>query len=377
MSFHQLCFMYPDELVYIVALNKVFRYNPKVSNFLLREFGSAEAIFRLDKSVLMEIFNKRYRFFDQLSDNSILFWAKEEISWAESKGVRIIHINDNEYPESLKECFDPPLILYLYGDANLNQEKIISIVGTRMSTKYGTECCRKIIRELLDYGCSPVIVSGLAYGVDIASHKAALEYGLSTVAVLPNGLDRIYPSAHHEIAKKISRQGAVLSEFPRATESLKINFIQRNRLIAALSKATIVIESREKGGALITAELAQSYSREVFALPGRISDPISSGCNNLIFRNIANIFSSTKDFISFMGWSTENKDITKNEKQLFYSGSPEKEKILVALRTNSELSFDEILFITGARIQSLCESLLELELEGYINSLAGKRYSLA
>jgi DNA processing protein len=246
-----------------------------------------------------------------------------------------------------------------------------------MSTKYGTECCRKIIRELLEYGCSPLIVSGLAYGVDVAAHKAALEFGLKTVAVLPNGLDRIYPTAHHEIAKKISRQGAILSEFPRSTESLKINFIQRNRLIAALSQATIVVESRTKGGALITAELAQSYSREVFALPGRVSDPISSGCNNLIFRNIANIFSSTKEFILSMGWSVDNKDVINKEKQLFYTGSKEKEKILVALRTNSELSFDEILLITGARIQSLCESLLELELEGYINSLAGKRYSLA
>ncbi len=377
MGFHQLCFMYPDELIYIVALNRVFRYNPRVSNFLLREFGSAEAVFRLDKSVLTEIFNKRYQFFDQLSDSSILSWAKEEIAWAESKGVRIIHINDSAYPASLRECFDPPLILYIYGDVNLNQEKVISIVGTRMSTKYGTECCRKIIREMLEYGCSPLIVSGLAYGVDVAAHKAALEFGLKTVAVLPNGLDRIYPTAHHEIAKKISRQGAILSEFPRSTESLKINFIQRNRLIAALSQATIVVESRTKGGALITAELAQSYSREVFALPGRVSDPISSGCNNLIFRNIANIFSSTKEFILSMGWSVDNKDVINKEKQLFYTGSKEKEKILVALRTNSELSFDEILLITGARIQSLCESLLELELEGYINSLAGKRYSLA
>jgi len=369
--------MYTDEFVYIVALNKVFRYNPKVSNFLLKEFGSAEAIFRLDKSVLMDIFNKRYRFFDQLSDNSILTWAKEEISWAKTKGVRIITVNDSDYPASLRECFDPPLILYLYGEIDLNQEKIISIVGTRMSTRYGTECCRKIIRELLDLGCSPVIVSGLAYGVDVASHKAALEFGLRTVAVLPNGLDRIYPAAHHAIAKQISRHGAVLTEFPRGTESLKINFIQRNRLIAALSKATIVIESREKGGALITAELAQSYSRDVFALPGRVSDPISSGCNNLIFHNIANIYSSTKDFISYMGWSTDNKEIINNDKHLFYAGSPEKEKILVALRVNSELNMDELLLITGTRMQSLCESLLELELEGYIHSLAGKRYSLA
>ncbi|MEN6619051.1 MAG: DNA-processing protein DprA [Rikenellaceae bacterium] len=369
--------MYPDELIYAVALNKIFRYNPKISNCLLREFGSAEAVFGLSQSALLEKFNKRYKFFDDLSDSRIFMWAKEEISWAESKGIRLIHVNDRDYPLSLKECSDPPVILYLYGEVNLNQEKIISIVGTRMSTRYGTESCRKIVKELLDYGYYPVIVSGLAYGVDVAAHKAALEFGLKTVAVLPNGLDRIYPAAHHEIAKKISRQGAIVTEFPRNTESFKINFIQRNRLIAALSKATIVIESREKGGALITAELAQSYSREVFALPGRVSDLFSTGCNNLIFQNIANIYNSTKDFTIYMGWSSDNKESSKIKRGLFYSGSPEKEKILVALRANSELNIDELLHITGDRLQSLCENLLELEMEGFILSLAGNRYSLA
>lgn len=368
--------MLSEELVYAVALNKVFRYNPKISNCLLREFGTAKAVFSLTQADLLERFNKRYTFFEKLSDTRILKWAEEEIQWADSKGVRLFHINEKEYPSSLKECFDPPVILYLYGEIDLNQEKIISVVGTRMSTRYGTESCRKIVRELLEGGFSPIIVSGLAYGVDIAAHKAALEFGLKTVAVLPNGLDRIYPAAHHEIAKRISRQGAIITEFPRETESLKINFIQRNRLIAALSKATIVIESREKGGALSTAELAQSYSREVFALPGRVSDIFSAGCNNLISRNIATIYNSTKDFTSCLGWSSNNKNVSNTQRELFYSGSPEKEKILVALRVNSELNIDELLHISGMRLQSLSENLLELELEGKILSLAGNRYGL-
>lgn len=281
------------------------------------------------------------------------------------------------YPSSLKECFDPPVILYIYGDVNLNQEKIISMVGTRRSTWYGTESCRKIIKELIEEGHSPVVVSGLAYGVDIAAHRAALEYGLKTVAVLPNGLDRIYPAAHHEAAKRISRQGAIITEFPRETESLKINFIQRNRVIAALSKATIVIESREKGGALSTAELAQSYSRDVFALPGRISDTFSAGCNKLIFSNIASLYYSTKEFISYMGWISENKNVDNPQGDLFSTSSPVKEKILVALRSKSELSMDEILHISGEKLQDLSRNLLELEMESKIISLAGNRYSIA
>jgi len=365
-----------EELIFAVALNKIFRYNPKISNILLREFGSAKAIFSLTQSDLLEKFSKKFTFFDGLADPGILKWAVEEISWANSKGVNILHINDPNYPLSLKQCFDPPVILYIYGDVNLNQENIISIVGTRMSTRYGTESCRKILKELIDLGLSPVIVSGLAYGVDIAAHKAALEFGLETIAVLPNGPDRIYPAAHHEIARRISKQGAIVTEFPRETESLKINFIQRNRLIAALSKATIVIESREKGGALSTAELAQSYSREVFALPGRVSDIFSAGCNNLIFRNIATIYNSTKEFTSYMGWCANNKSVSERTGNLFYSGSPEKEKILVALRVNSELNIDELLHITGEKLQNLSEGLLELELEGMIISLAGNRYGI-
>ncbi|MFA6334518.1 MAG: DNA-processing protein DprA [Bacteroidales bacterium] len=369
--------MLSEELVYAVALNKVFRYNPKISNFLLKEFGTAKAVFNLTQADLAERFNRRYSFFDDLSDKRLFEWAEKEISWAYSKGIRLLCIHQAEYPSSLKECFDPPVIIYQYGDVNLNQDKIISIVGTRMSTRYGTESCRKIVKELAEGGFSPVIVSGLAYGVDIAAHRAALEFGLKTIAVLPNGLDRIYPASHYEIAKKISRQGAIITEFPRETESLKINFIQRNRIIAALSKATIVIESREKGGALITAEFAQSYSREVFALPGRISDIFSAGCNNLIYHNIASIYCSTKEFTSYLGWTSDNKDGSNLQKEIFYSPSPEKEKILVALSLNSELSIDELLHISGERLQTLSKSLLELELEGKILSLAGNRYSLA
>ncbi len=369
--------MFSEELVYAVALNKVFRYKPGFSSYLLKEFGSAKAVLCLTRRDLADKFKRRYSFFDDLADKCLLDWADKEISWAKSKGIRIMHFQETDYPTSLKECHDPPAVIYIYGDIDLNQEKIVSIVGTRMCTKNGAESCRKIIHEFTEEGISPVVVSGLAYGADIAAHKAALEYGLKTVAVLPNGIDRIYPAAHHETAKRISRQGAIVSEFPCGTESLKMNFIQRNRIIAALSKATIVIESREKGGALITAELAQSYSREVFALPGRISDPFSVGCNYLIHRNIASIYLSTKEFITGMGWSSGDKIANIRQRDIFYPSDPEKEKILLALSSNSELSIDELHHISGEKLQNLSKNLLELELEGKILSLAGNRYSIA
>lgn len=369
--------MFSEELVYAVALNKVFRYNPRVSSYLLRELGSAKAVLLQTKGEIADLFARRYSFFEDLADTHLLDWAYKEISWASSKGIRILHSQETDYPISLKECPDPPVVIYLYGNVDLNQEKIVSIVGTRMCTKAGVESCRKIIREFTEEGIKPLIVSGLAYGADIAAHRAALEYGLDTVAVLPNGIDRIYPAAHHDAARKISRQGAIVTEFPSGTESLKINFIQRNRIIAALSKATIVIESKEKGGALITAELAQSYFREVFALPGRVSDPFSAGCNKLIFRNIASIYLSTKEFIDSMEWDSGGKVTCNRQMDIFSSADPEKEKILLALSSNSELSIDELHRISGEKLQNLSKYLLELELEGKILSLAGNRYSLA
>ncbi len=369
--------MQSDELLYYVALNKIFCYKPKLSNLLIREFGSARSVFNLKKEELFDHFKKKYSFIDSLSDNRILEWAQKEINWATSKGVKITHFNEENYPSSLKECFDPPLLLYTFGNADFNQTKIVSIVGTRMSSRIGVDSCRKIISELTESGCSPIIISGLAYGVDVAAHRAALEFGLKTVAVLPNGLDRIYPAAHYEIAKKISKNGAIISEFPTNTKSLKINFIQRNRLIAALSKATIVIESREKGGALSTAELAQSYSREVFALPGRMSDTLSCGCNNLIYNNIATLYKSTASFLLQMGWDSDNERGKTKQGELFFTGSPVKEKILVALSSHSELEIDELLHISEENIQALFHALIELELDGKILSLSGNRYCLA
>lgn len=369
--------MYSEDLLYGIALSTIFKYRVDLPKSIIENLGSAGALFNLNRAELEQIFGKRYGFIDDILDKSCLAMAQKEIDWCCEKGIKIHYYPTASFPSRLKECSDSPVILYSYGDTDFNYEKIIAIVGTRRSTAYGTKICRNIIEELSAGGYSPIIVSGLAFGIDICAHKAALEYDLQTIAVLATALDTIYPSQHHSHAKNISKQGALITEFARGTDSFKLNFVQRNRIIAGISAATIVIESGEKGGALITAELAHSYSRELFAVPGRVSDSLSAGCNKLISKNLASIFTSVEDFLISMGWNDPGKSVISKQKKLFYTGDPEKEKILVALRQNMELNIDELHRLTGQRIQDLSVKLLELEMEGQVNSLQGNRYSLS
>jgi DNA processing protein len=369
--------MYSEDLLYGIALSTIFKYRVNLPKSIIENLGSAGALFGLCRDELEHIFGKQYGFIDDILDKSCLEKAQKEIDWCHEKGIKIHYYPTASFPSRLKDCSDSPVILYSYGDVDFNFDKTISIVGTRRSTAYGTKACRKIIEELSAGGFNPIIVSGLAFGIDICAHKAALESGLRTIAVLATALDTIYPSQHHSHAISISKQGALLTEFARGTESFKLNFVQRNRIIAGISAATIVIESGEKGGALITAELAHSYSRELFAVPGRISDSVSIGCNKLISRNLASIFTSAEDFLISMGWDDKSRPAFSKEKKLFYTGDPEKEKILVALRQNLELNIDELHRLTGQRIQDLSVKLLELEIEGLISSIPGNRYSLS
>ena len=369
--------MYSEDLLYGIALSTIFKYRVDLPKSIIENLGSAGAVFHLNRAELEQIFGKRYGFIDDILDKSCLAMAQKEIDWCNEKGIKIHYYPTASFPSRLKECTDSPVILYSYGDTDFNYEKIIAVVGTRRSTAYGTKICRNIIEELSAGGYNPIIVSGLAFGIDICAHKAALEYDLQTIAVLATALDTIYPSQHHSHAKNIAKQGALITEFARGTDSFKLNFVQRNRIIAGISAATIVIESGEKGGALITAELAHSYSRELYAVPGRVSDSISAGCNKLISKNMASIFTSVEDFLISMGWNDPGKSVISKQKKLFYTGDPEKEKILVALRQNMELNIDELHRLTGQRIQDLSVKLLELEMEGLVSSQQGNRYSLS
>ena len=360
-------------------------YDCRKAAALIEYAGSASALFSMSSNELTDTLGKRYRFIGEISNGSHLKWAEEELKWANSKGVSILspYILSRGYPQYLLECDDRPIILYKIGPADLCAKRIISIVGTRRSTQYGERTCIKILGDIKNMGLSPIVVSGLAFGIDICAHRAAIDYGFATVAVSACGPEKIYPASHITDARKIAQTGAIITEFPRGTEGLKLNFLRRNRIIAGISQATIVIESAERGGAMITASLAHSYSREVFALPGKISDTISAGCNYLISKNIANIIYSAEDLIEKLGW--REPVVRKNSigkgggaemlPEISFENSTE-EKILVTLRLGSELHIDELSNMTGLSISSISTALLQLEMNGRVMRLPGERYSL-
>ncbi len=370
--------MVRDEILHTVALNRALRYNGKAAKELIAFAESATAVFGISGKDLKNLFGKEYTFFREILNPACIKEAKEEIEWALSKGISLLCSEDpsSGYPMHLLEYPDFPLILYKLGEAPLHGRRFVSIVGTRRSTSYGQNICKKIIEELSAAKSEATIVSGLAYGIDITAHAAAMENGLPTVAVMASGLDSIYPAAHTGYAREIISKGALISEFPRGSESLKVNFLRRNRIIAGLSEATIVVESGERGGSMITASLACSYSRELFAVPGRVSDPSSQGCNLLISNNMASIFYNTTQFINSLGWVLPEEEAQTTQRELFPQVAGKKEKILLALARNPDLDTDQLAIETGYAVSELLGLMLELELEGRVSPHSGKRYTL-
>lgn len=362
----------------LVALNRILNNNHKRVKELLAIAGSAQGIFMLGKSELIKQFDKEYKFIQDLCDPITLVKAQEEIQWANNEGIEILCYSDESsgYPSIMLEYEDFPIVLYKKGDFCLNSNIMVSIVGTRKATTYGKTTCDQIVRDISKVAPGVAIVSGLAYGIDITAHKAALEYNLPTVAVLGSGLDNLYPVAHASIANQICKQGgAILTEFARQCEGFKINFLQRNRIIAGLSQALIVVESKESGGSMITANIAKHYFTEVFAVPGRLSDPYSAGCNLLISEQNATIYNSALKFATDMNWYSPPRDTLNFQNTTLWAQDLEKEKILVALESCNELNIDTLIQLTEIPALQISSLLLDLELEGRIKSLPGKRYS--
>ncbi len=288
------------------------------------------------------------------------------VKWAASKGVEIIIRGDSVYPSLLYECRDSPVVLYYKGCADLNNSQSVAVIGTRLASGYGKECCRTVVGHFKKGGYTPLVVSGLAYGIDINAHKAAMDCGIDTVAVLANGIDIIYPNAHREFAKRMIKRGGILSEFPRGIPSLKINFIKRNRIIAGIVQGVIVIESRIKGGSMSTVEFADSYNRYIFAVPGRLNDTNSYGCNYLISKNVAAIYSGGTIVPVTLGWSGDSGGETALQPELFSFDIADKEKILLSLKVDFPLNTERIVSVTGLGFEKVACLLLELELEGKI-----------
>lgn len=341
--------------------------------------GSASEVFAHRKDIVSLIPDASKRLVEAFNDtDNAMRVAEAEMEFIEKKHLKVFTLNDEDYPQRLRECEDAPLVLYYCGSANLNSTHIINMVGTRKCSEYGRELCKNFIKDLKLYDPNMVIVSGLAYGIDISAHRAALENGMPTVGVLAHGLDNIYPSMHRQTAIDIIHQGGgLLTEYTTNTRPEKMNFVRRNRIVAGLCDACIVVESSEKGGSLITAELALDYNRDVFAFPGRVYDETSQGCNNLIKRHQATLLTNTKDFMEAMGWSTASADAAKPQaiqQELFPDLSDEEQALLNTLKNVDDKHINQIAIDANIPYSRASMILFDLEMKGLVKALGGARY---
>lgn len=356
-----------------IALTLLPNIGPAIAKAMLSYCGSAEAIFSTSKSKLLSIPGIGPKTAEALRHDAALFArAEQELQFAEKEKISIYFYGDAGYPKRLKPCTDAPVLLYFKGQADLNAQKIISVVGTRKATDYGREICARFIDELSESNVT--VISGMAYGIDISAHKACLKNNLPTIGVLAHGLDRLYPNQHLPIAKKMLENGGLLTDFMSGTNPDRENFPERNRIIAGLADATIVVEAGEKGGALITADIAHSYNREVFAFPGRVGDEFSAGCNNLIRYNKAALITGAKDMLKAFGWLEEGDKAKPAQMLLCLDCTPQEQIIMQAVQKSATVSVDDLAVMTGLSTGHLASALLNLELQGLLIPLPGKHY---
>lgn len=361
------------ELRYTLALQRIPNLGDISAKKLLRKVGSAEGIFSEKKSNLAKIDGIGTVKLKDINVQHQLEQADEELKFIEDNKIEWSYFQDNNYPERLKHCLDGPILLFQRGNIDLVNKKIISIVGTRKITSYGNAFCQNLIEELSPL--NPIIVSGLAYGVDICAHRAAIENKLQTIACLAHGLNQTYPKDHKKYSKGIETNGGFFTEFWSSEKFDKNNFLKRNRVIAGLSEATIVIESAEKGGSLVTADIANSYDREVFALPGRATDPQSKGCNNLIKQQKAHVLTNAADIIYHLGW--ELKESPKPRQiQLFVELDEEEKAIFRFLKDKEKELLDTIALECSLPVYKAATILMNMELKGVIRPLPGKLFQL-
>ncbi len=367
----QIFAMNETELFYLLALQKVEGVGDIVAKKLISHCENAETIFKTKSSQLSSIDGIGTVLLSKLKNKSIFEKAEEELKFIKNNEINVVFFQDDNYPERLKHCIDGPLLLFTSGNIDFKTRKIISIVGTRQITSYGTEFCKKLISDLAPL--NPIIVSGFAYGVDIVAHQAAMEHDLQTIGVVAHGLDQIYPSIHKKYVAKMEKNGGFMTEFWSGTNPEKENFVKRNRIVAGMSEATIVIESADKGGSLITANLANDYNRDVFAVPGRTSDKFSQGCNNLIKTQKANLLTSAADIVYILNWDLEEKS-KPVQKQLFVTLENDEQKIYDYLLKSGKEILDIIALECDFPIYKISGMLLNMELKGVIRPLPGKLF---
>lgn len=362
------------ELVYKIAIGQI----PKVGGVLARRLiaytGSAEAVFKEKKQHLLKIPGIGEILVNHITKNNSLERAEKELAFLEKHQIETYFFLDDNYPARLKQCEDAPLLLFKKGKGAIDQPKMISIVGTRRASEYGKSICESLIKGFKERHHNAVIVSGLAYGIDACAHREALKNEMETIAVLGHGLNTLYPAQHKSLAKQVIEQGALVTDFLSDENPERNNFVKRNRIIAGISDATIVVESGIKGGALITADIANSYNRDVFAFPGKTSDTYSMGCNKLIKTNKAALIESIEDLEYIMGWEQASQQPI--QQQMFDMVSEEEKIVLQYLSEHKTGSIDLLARSTGLATNRLASLLLNLELQGYIKSLPGNVYQL-
>lgn len=365
-----------DPLLYKIALSMIPGIGGVLARNLISYVGNIEGIFREPFSKLTKIpgigeVNAR-----RIKESRVIQLAEEELEFLEANHIRSYFYLDADYPKRLSRCNDAPIIFYYKGNAQFDTGKVISIVGTRNATEYGRQICEDLIRELAERGHHFMVVSGLAYGIDIHAHKTSLKYQIPTIGVVGHGLDKIYPSVHGKIAKSMIDQGGLLSDFPSKTKIEPSNFIRRNRLIAGLADATVVIESGEKGGALITADIAASYDRDVFAFPGRIGDPCSRGCNHLIKKHVAAMIEHAADLEFLMGWEMHSGKKQPVQQRLFTELTEDELKIADILKKEDKTFIDNLCRDVQMPANKVSSLLMTMEFKGVIDALPGKMYRL-
>jgi DNA processing protein len=362
-------------LLHNIALSFIKGVGPVSARALIGYFGSTEEIFKAPVSKLARVpgLGKRA---EQIDLQQALQKAAQELKFVEKNEIDVLFYTDERFPKRLKRCNDAPVLLYAKGNIDLNKHKVVSIVGTRKATDYGKQLCKQLVEELRQYNA--LVVSGLAFGIDVAAHKECINLDMQTVGVLGHGLDRLYPSQHRAVADKMMHNGGLLAEYPSGTVPDREHFPERNRIVAGLADATIIIEASVKGGALITAEIANSYNRDVFAFPGRINDEFSEGCNFLIRHHKAGLLTCVADLAYSMGWEKADGTKTANEQLTLPIDLNSDEQLIFDLiqQHKNPLGVDDLAIKANMPMSQLAMNLLNMEMQGYIRSLPGKTYAI-
>ncbi|NOR73912.1 MAG: DNA-protecting protein DprA [Draconibacterium sp.] len=364
-----------DSLKYKIAISLIPGIGGILARNLVAYIGSVEGVFSESLKALLKIpgigeVNAR-----RIKNSDVLAKSDNEIEFIEKHKIATYFYTDKNFPRRLKNCIDAPIMIYSKGKMNLDEQRIISIVGTRNATDYGKQVCDELIQQFAQRNYNIIVVSGLAYGIDIQAHKSALKYNIPTVGVVGHGLDKLYPSLHKDTAKKMIANGGLVTDFASGSKIDPANFIRRNRIIAGLADATIVVESAAKGGSLITADIASSYNRDVFAFPGRAGDNYSKGCNQLIRNSGATLIEGIDDLEYFMGWENDSKD--KNiQSTLFVELNEKEQQIVDLLRKEGQLFIDQISAEMKLPTSRVSTTLLNLEFKNVLAVMPGQVYKL-